>query len=61
MTIGGGLFGVAGMILGTPVFAIIYILLGRATRAREGAAKRRRITDASQRGRDATRPGPFLK
>ena len=35
VTIGGGLFGVAGMILGTPVFAIIYILLGRATRARE--------------------------
>lgn len=37
VTVGGGIFGIPGMILGTPVFAVIYILLGRATRAREAA------------------------
>ena len=37
VTVGGGLWGVPGMIFGTPVFAIFYILLGRATRAREAA------------------------
>lgn len=35
VTVGGGLFSVPGMILGTPIFAIFYNILGRATRARE--------------------------
>ncbi len=34
VTIGGGLFGIAGMVLGTPIFAIFYNLLGRAVRSR---------------------------
>ncbi len=38
VTVGGGLFSVPGMILGTPCFAILYTLLARAVRAREGAA-----------------------
>ena len=33
--IGGGLFGVPGMILGVPVFAVIYILIGRFVKKRE--------------------------
>lgn len=39
VTVGGGLFGIAGMVLGTPVFAILYILIGRATRARESTQR----------------------
>lgn len=35
VTVGGALFGIIGMILGTPVFAAFYTLLGRAVRARE--------------------------
>lgn len=34
VTVGGNLFGIAGMILGVPLFATVYILLGRAVRAR---------------------------
>lgn len=33
--IGGGLFGVPGMILGVPVFAVIYILIGRLVKKKE--------------------------
>lgn len=36
VTIGGGLFGITGMVLGTPVFAIFYNLLGRLVRSRLG-------------------------
>lgn len=35
--VGGGIFGIPGMILGTPVFAVFYRLLGRAVRNRETA------------------------
>lgn len=35
VTVGGAMFGVVGMVLGTPLFAVLYILLGQATRARE--------------------------
>lgn len=35
VTVGGGLFGIAGMVIGMPVFAVIYRLLGEATRKRE--------------------------
>lgn len=37
VSVGGGLFGVAGMVIGMPAFAVIYQLLGEATRARETA------------------------
>lgn len=37
VTVGGGLLGMAGMVLGTPIFAVLYILLGKATRGREAA------------------------
>lgn len=40
VTIGGGLFGIAGMVLGTPVFAIFYNLIGRLVRRRLGESKR---------------------
>lgn len=40
VTIGGGLFGIAGMVLGTPVFAIFYNLMGRLVRSRLGESKR---------------------
>ncbi|MEM1484535.1 AI-2E family transporter [Oscillospiraceae bacterium PP1C4] len=40
VTVGGALFGVVGMVLGTPIFAVFYILLGRSTRAREAAASK---------------------
>ena len=42
VTVGGGIWGVPGMVFGTPVFAVIYRLLGRATRAREGDLRLRR-------------------
>lgn len=35
VTVGGGLFGIAGMVVGMPAFAVIYRLLGEATRRRE--------------------------
>lgn len=34
VTIGGGLFGIPGMVLGTPVFAIFYFLFGRLVKSR---------------------------
>jgi predicted PurR-regulated permease PerM len=34
VTIGGGLFGIPGMVLGTPVFAIFYFLFGRLVKNR---------------------------
>ncbi len=40
--LGGGLFGVVGMILGCPIFAVIYILIGRAVNdklSRDGLSK----------------------
>lgn len=37
VTVGGALFGVVGMVLGTPVFAVFYTLLGRAVRLRESS------------------------
>ena len=42
VTVGGGIWGVPGMVFGTPVFAVIYRLLGRVTRAREGDLRLRR-------------------
>lgn len=33
--LGGGLFGVAGMVLGVPVFAVVYVLIGRLVRKKE--------------------------
>lgn len=35
VTVGGGLFGIVGMVVGMPAFAVIYRLLGEATRKRE--------------------------
>lgn len=35
VTVGGGLFGIGGMVVGMPAFAVIYQLLGEATRKRE--------------------------
>lgn len=35
VTLGGGMFGIVGMVLGMPVFAVIYQLLGEAVRYRE--------------------------
>lgn len=35
VTVGGGLFGIKGMVLGTPVCAVLYTLIGEATRERE--------------------------
>lgn len=32
--VGGGLFGITGMILGTPIFAALYTLIGRKVRSR---------------------------
>ena len=32
--VGGGLFGVSGMVLGVPVFAVIYDLLGKNVKTR---------------------------
>ncbi len=34
VTIGGGLFGIPGMVLGTPIFAIFYFLFGRLVKSR---------------------------
>ena len=42
VTVGGGIWGVPGMVFGTPLFAVIYRLLGRATRAREERQRLRR-------------------
>lgn len=38
VTVGGALFGIAGMIIGMPLFAVFYRLLGEATHKREQAA-----------------------
>lgn len=43
VTVGGALMGIVGMVLGTPLFAVLYILLGEATRAREA-----RLTSSSE-------------
>ncbi len=40
VTIGGGLFGFAGMVFGVPVCAVIYTLLGKAVNARLGKSKK---------------------
>lgn len=37
VTVGGGLFGVLGMVVGMPVFSVFYKLLGQAVRRRERA------------------------
>lgn len=42
VTVGGGIWGVPGMVFGTPLFAVVYRLLGRATRARERGLRLRR-------------------
>lgn len=42
VTVGGGLFGIAGMVVGMPAFAVIYQLLREATRNRERRALERR-------------------
>lgn len=39
VTVGGGLFGIAGMVIGMPVFAVFYQLLGKATHRRVGNAQ----------------------
>lgn len=42
--VGGGIFGIVGMLVGMPTFSVFYKLLGQATRRRERAsAMRRRI------------------
>ncbi|MGI5966261.1 AI-2E family transporter [Anaerotruncus rubiinfantis] len=50
VTVGGGLFGVPGMVLGTPVFAIVYILIGRATRKREAQRAHGEAPSAPEEG-----------
>lgn len=40
VTVGGGLFGFAGMVFGVPVCAVIYTLLGKAVNNRLGKSKK---------------------
>ena len=40
VTIGGGLFGFAGMVFGVPVCAVIYTLIGKAVNTRLGKSKK---------------------